>query len=172
MYNEFAKPKFATVITAVMLIATTAISNITTGSVLAYDKNQAKSDINECGNGQVPTNIGCQNIDSQIQGDENSVALAGVQTFPEPQTCLECFTTFLTSEQITALEPFIASGGIEDLCAFLEGATPEDISQSLVQLADILASNPDPGDPSGPPIADDLTIEQLVDCLERVFGLA
>lgn len=82
----------ATVITAIMLIGATAttISSVTTGSVLAYDRNQATSAANDCGNGQVPTNIGCQNTDSQIQGDENSVALTSQQTFPsvirEPPT--------------------------------------------------------------------------------------
>ena len=64
-----------------MLVAATTEMAIT-GYVFAYNRNQAKSDVNACGNGQVPTNIGCQNIDSQIQGDENSVALTSQQTFP------------------------------------------------------------------------------------------
>lgn len=55
----------------------------TSGNAFAYSSNQAKSDINECSNGFVPTNVGCQNIDSQIQGDENSVAITSQQTFPE-----------------------------------------------------------------------------------------
>ena len=29
------------------------------------------------------TNVACQNIDSQIQGDENGVAITGQQTFEE-----------------------------------------------------------------------------------------
>ena len=37
----------------------------------------------ECGNGELPLNIGCQNIDSQVQGDENVVALGAAQVFPE-----------------------------------------------------------------------------------------
>jgi hypothetical protein len=172
--NEIRKRnKFviAGVITAVILLGTTAISTLTTAeSVFAYRSNQATSQVSDCGNGFSPQSVGCQNTDSQIQGDKNSVALAGVQTFPK--TCLECFTTFLTSEQITALEssPQMAGNTIEDLCAFWE-TFPGEISESLVIMADILA-RPDPGDPSGPPIADDLTIEQLVDCIERVFGLA
>jgi hypothetical protein len=36
-----------------------------------------------CGNGELPLNVGCQNVGSQIQGDENEVALAAQQTFPE-----------------------------------------------------------------------------------------
>jgi hypothetical protein len=30
----------------------------------------------------MPTNVGCQNIDSQVQGDGNAVALSAEQTFP------------------------------------------------------------------------------------------
>jgi hypothetical protein len=47
-----------------------------------YDKNQATSQANACGNGELPLNIGCQNIGSQIQGDENAVSLAADQVFP------------------------------------------------------------------------------------------
>jgi hypothetical protein len=68
---------------AATLVGTTAI---TTDSAYAtkYHKNQALSQANACGNGELPLNIGCQNIASQIQGDENSVSLAADQTFPGP----------------------------------------------------------------------------------------
>ena len=46
-------------------------------------KSQATSQVNECGNGFYPLNVGCQNTASQIQGDENEVALAANQAFPE-----------------------------------------------------------------------------------------
>jgi hypothetical protein len=46
-----------------------------------YEKNQAPSQANTCGNGELPLNIGCQNVDSQIQGDENSIAQAADQWF-------------------------------------------------------------------------------------------
>ena len=76
-------------IAAVMLVAASAEMAIT-GYVFAYNRNQATGAANDCGNGQTPTNIGCQNTDSQIQGDENSVALTSQQTFPsvtrEPPT--------------------------------------------------------------------------------------
>jgi hypothetical protein len=86
MYNEFGKkPKFTLVtviaVAAVMLVAATTEMAIT-GYAFAYNRNQATSAANDCGNGQEPTNIGCQNTDSQIQGDENSVALISQQTFP------------------------------------------------------------------------------------------
>jgi hypothetical protein len=70
---------------AAMLIGATALA--TTDSAFAdgkkkYEKNQAISQASACGNGELPLNVGCQNIDSQIQGDENVVSLAADQAFP------------------------------------------------------------------------------------------
>jgi hypothetical protein len=64
---------------AVMLVA----SLVGTNTVFAggYEKNQATSQANACGNGKLPLNVGCQNIDSQIQGDENAVSVAAEQAF-------------------------------------------------------------------------------------------
>jgi hypothetical protein len=45
-----------------------------------YDKNQATSQANACGNGELPLNVFCQNIGSQVQGDENVVAASGSQS--------------------------------------------------------------------------------------------
>ena len=64
---------------AATLVGTTVLS---TDSSFAYEKNQATSQANACGNGELPLNVGCQNIDSQIQGDENAVSLAADQLFP------------------------------------------------------------------------------------------
>jgi hypothetical protein len=68
---------------AVMLIATSAV---TTEDAFAgkkkYEKNQATSQANACGNGVLPLNVGCQNIGSQVQGDENAVSQAAEQFFP------------------------------------------------------------------------------------------
>jgi len=71
---------------AVMLVGATAF---VTDSAFADGKkhygksqNQAISQANACGNGELPLNVGCQNIDSQIQGDENGVSLAAEQAFP------------------------------------------------------------------------------------------
>ena len=100
---------------------------IATQDVIAYESNQAKSDTNACGNGVAPMNVGCQNIDSQIQGDENSVALTAQQTFPsvtQSRTCEECFTAFLTADEIANLEfaLFFESrsdiSSIRELCMF------------------------------------------------------
>ena len=65
----------------VMLIGATALS--TTDNVFAgkkkYGKSQAASQVNECGNGELPLNVFCQNLLSQIQGDGNAVNVIGVQ---------------------------------------------------------------------------------------------
>jgi hypothetical protein len=68
---------------AVMLIATSAVATEDAFAGKKKYKSQASSQANACGNGKLPINVGCQNVDSQIQGDENSVAQAADQTFPE-----------------------------------------------------------------------------------------
>ena len=73
---------------AVMLVGATALA---TEDAFADKKkhkeyNQATSQANACGNGELPLNVFCQNIGSQVQGDENAVALDGVQaTFEEEE---------------------------------------------------------------------------------------
>jgi hypothetical protein len=64
---------------AAMLVA----SLVGTNAVFAggYERNQATSQANACGNGKLPLNIGCQNVGSQIQGDENAVSAAAEQSF-------------------------------------------------------------------------------------------
>jgi hypothetical protein len=64
---------------AVMMIGVTA----TTDSAFAYEKSQAVSQVNDCGNGKLPLNIGCQNTASQIQGDRNEAALISAQEFDD-----------------------------------------------------------------------------------------
>jgi hypothetical protein len=41
-----------------------------------YEKSQVISQTNECGNYWFPLNVLCSNVSSQVQGDENSVAVA------------------------------------------------------------------------------------------------
>jgi hypothetical protein len=187
MVNERTKqPRLAiaVMIVATVLLATAALTITTIDNAFAYSKNQATTGTNACGNGLVPTNVGCQNVDSQIQGDENSVALTAQQTFPsvvrevptepptEPQTCLECFTRFLTEDQIAIVESFIGGPDqtVEALCEFWE-ANPELVPAELTVLEDILSSPPPGGDPTDPPVADEFTVAQLIDCLERVLGV-
>ena len=65
---------------AVMLIGATALA---TDNAFATKRkySQATSQANACGNGEVPINVGCQNTNSQIQGDENAVSIPSQQTF-------------------------------------------------------------------------------------------
>ena len=65
---------------AAMLIASTVMA--TTDNAFAdkkkkthYEKTQATYQANECGNGNTPIDVFCQNLDSQIQGDGNAVAI-------------------------------------------------------------------------------------------------
>jgi uncharacterized protein YdeI (BOF family) len=74
---------------AIMLIAATALA---TDSAFAdknrkhdgkgrYKKTQAVSQVNDCGNGFEPFDVFCQNLASQIQGDNNAPALDADQGF-------------------------------------------------------------------------------------------
>ena len=79
---------------AVMLIGTTALA---TEDAFAdkkrhddkkkggYEKSQAVSQVNDCGNGFMPENVFCSNTASQIQGDYNSAALESEQEFEEEE---------------------------------------------------------------------------------------
>jgi hypothetical protein len=70
---------------AATLVATTAITADSAFATKYREKNQATSQANACGNGILPLNIGCQNTASQIQGDENAVAIDAAQIFPEEE---------------------------------------------------------------------------------------
>jgi hypothetical protein len=67
-----------------MLIGATALGtdNAFADGKKKYKKSQALSQANACGNGFLPENVGCQNTASQIQGDENAVAMDAEQIFP------------------------------------------------------------------------------------------
>ena len=73
---------------AVMLIGATALATDDAFAVKkrhddkkkgGYEKSQAVSQKNYCGNGKLPMYVFCQNTGSQVQGEENAVALDGVQ---------------------------------------------------------------------------------------------
>jgi hypothetical protein len=81
MANERAYSRKLTIATiAAILLAAATVSMATPEIAYVYALNQAKSDVNECGNGDTPTNVGCQNSDSQIQGDNNSPSIASSQS--------------------------------------------------------------------------------------------
>ncbi|MGA7367651.1 MAG: hypothetical protein WBX01_00850 [Nitrososphaeraceae archaeon] len=66
---------------AVVLVGATTLASAGSASA-TYEKSQATSQANACGNDKLPMNVGCQNVDSQIQGDENVVSQAANQAFP------------------------------------------------------------------------------------------
>lgn len=161
--------KVTVIAVAAMLLATTAMStSALANSAFAY-KNQATSQADACGNDFIPTNIGCENTGSEIQGDENSVALAAEQTFPEvererdrekdhkgpfpPSTV--CFDTQHLG-LLTQLEGYLASGvlfheetihNIAELCEVLVAAsmtmTPVTVDEMYDLLSDALPGNSD-----------------------------
>jgi uncharacterized membrane protein len=72
---------------AAMLVAATALA---TDSAFAdkkrhddkkkgYTKSQAATQVNDCGNGDNPIDVFCQNLASQIQGDNNTPVLEAEQ---------------------------------------------------------------------------------------------
>jgi hypothetical protein len=67
---------------AATLVGATAIATDSAYATKYKDRNQALSQANACGNGELPLNVGCQNVASQIQGDENVVGLTADQVFP------------------------------------------------------------------------------------------
>jgi hypothetical protein len=139
---------------ASMLLATTVISMTTTQNAFAarHTRNQAMSQTNACGNDSFPTNIGCQNTASQIQGDENAVTLAAQQTFPAgvspppTVTCEECFG-ILTADQ----------RNIDEICEALEAGT--------LSLADVENAAEDAG-------VTGATLDDFLECLENAIGLS
>ena len=73
--------KYIAIVTvlAATLVATIADSAFATKY---KGKNQAVSQVNDCGNGVYPLNVGCQNTASQVQGEGNYVDLDSAQSFP------------------------------------------------------------------------------------------
>jgi hypothetical protein len=70
---------------AVMLVGATAFAtdNAFADGKKKYGKNQATSQANACGNGKLSMYVFCQNIGSQVQGENNGVALSGAQESEE-----------------------------------------------------------------------------------------
>jgi uncharacterized membrane protein len=78
--------KYFVVVAALAAMLVGATSLATADSAFAGKKreyNQATSQANACGNGELPLNVGCQNTGSQVQGDENAIFLDATQIFPE-----------------------------------------------------------------------------------------
>ena len=67
---------------AVMLIGATAFATDSAfaGGKKKYEKNQALSQANDCGNGKLPMSVYCHNLAAQIQGDGNAMNIIGAQS--------------------------------------------------------------------------------------------
>ena len=175
MHNENAR-NVALIVVAVMLLTATAASLTSSENAIAYSRNQAIGQTNDCGNGELPTNIGCQNTVCQIQGDENLCALASRQSFPVGEegppptpTCEECFQPILdegfpTEDLVIELavelglkEPTTTGSAVEEICQALESGdvTMEELSAAVEEV--FTGDNEDLG-------------TSLIECLSLIFG--
>lgn len=187
MYNKGARDyRFATAVLAALFLASTVISMTTTTEKAfagKYEINQATSTSNSCLNPLFDSNtfdiaadIGnCGNtVSQQAEGGEASSPITvqtasptiEVQAPPpvepvEPQTCEECFTAFLTADEIDSfLELLLDIDSLEELCTLIEDLPPQQQAQVLDSIAVGL----------GIIGVDGPTIDEIIDCLERVLG--
>lgn len=67
-----------------VLFSTISVTSVTQQhrQVYAYITSQSSSQANDCGNGELPASILCQNCDSQIQGNVNTLNLLCDQIAP------------------------------------------------------------------------------------------
>jgi hypothetical protein len=155
-------------------MVTTTTENAFAGK---YEINQATSTSNSCLNPlfdsstfEIVSNIGnCGNtVSQQAEGGQASspitlqiadptieVQAPAEPEPPEPQTCEECLTEFLSEAEIVALQDEVEFT-LETICSLLEIELV-----SLGALEDVLNTI---GVEEG-------TIQEVIECLERVFGL-
>ena len=75
--------KYAFIVAAVMAAMLVGATALTMEDVYAGKKkenNQATSQATACGNDELPLNVFCQNTESQVEGEDNSVAITGSQS--------------------------------------------------------------------------------------------
>lgn len=89
--NEDRKPGYKSILTnkKALIVAAAAIAMTFTLTASAfvddntsakkYEKNQALSGANACGNEELPLNVLCNNQASEIQGDENAIGMTSAQ---------------------------------------------------------------------------------------------
>ena len=64
---------------AVMLVGATALATEDAYAGKKKENNQATSQATSCGNDELPLNVFCQNTESQVEGEDNVVAITGSQ---------------------------------------------------------------------------------------------
>ena len=67
----------AAIVATVSLSATAFMDDSTAAK--KYEKDQLAYEANDCGNGELPLNVLCSNMGSEIQGDENAVGMTSAQ---------------------------------------------------------------------------------------------
>lgn len=89
--NQDRKPGYKSILTNKKAIIIAAAAIVLTFTLTAsafvddntsakkYEKNQALSGANACGDGELPLNVLCNNQASEIQGDENALGMTSAQ---------------------------------------------------------------------------------------------
>jgi hypothetical protein len=82
-YKSLMQNKKLLIVAAAAILATVTLSASAfiedNTAAKKYEKNQAASGANACGNEELPLNVLCNNMASEIQGDENAVGLSTAQ---------------------------------------------------------------------------------------------
>lgn len=68
------------IIMGTVLMVASIFPNITALAKDKYESNQITNAINECGEGDLPLDIFCENLGSEIQGNENLATIIGTQS--------------------------------------------------------------------------------------------
>ena len=64
---------------AVGLFLVTSVASTDSANAYKYKKTQVAYQSNYCGNGDLPLNVFCQNIFTQLQGDGNAMNIIALQ---------------------------------------------------------------------------------------------
>ena len=82
-YKSLMQNKKLLIVAAAAILSTIALSASAfiedNTAAKKYEKNQAASGANACGNEELPFHVLCNNMASEIQGDENAVGLSSAQ---------------------------------------------------------------------------------------------
>jgi len=79
MKDSTVIPVTIVLVVAAVLITAAPVTSINIVMAGSYEKSQAASQANDCGNESFPFNVLCQNLESQIQGDGNAINIIGLQ---------------------------------------------------------------------------------------------
>lgn len=66
-------------IAGITIVVLGSLASVKEVAATKYESSQASSLANGCGNGEMPLNIFCQNLASQIDGDGNAINIIALQ---------------------------------------------------------------------------------------------